>query len=1155
MVRGHVAGGNWFDFSVTGGGVNPRTFTVLPRSGYASVESGVTVTPPTPVVSPAPGVNNFSVDFTLRETTGFPITFAEVAAAILDEGGTTLFNLPIQSNVTVPARGTWTFPTQSGYLVNPGDYRAIVRGHVAGGNWFDFSVTGEGVNPRPFEVIESPGFVSVVSAPTALPSPAPLGQDFTVAFTLRELQGRPITFEQIALAILRQDGSTLFDLALYDQVTFGPGEARTFAPTGRIYPENQPGTYAAIVRGRVAGGNWFDFSTSGSAINPRSFEVEASAARVLLASGVSVQPVPVLLDEDFSATFTLQESNGVSAVFEEIQVVLLGVNSSVLTLASYSNQSFAPYASRPYSVTAQVPSQGGAYPPGTYALTVRGRVADGPWSVLPTTNAATNPRSVPVSLRGTQRGYAAVSQGVTVSPNVTIGQSFTGTFTLKETAGYAVTFQDIALAILRNGQTLFDLGVSNDVALGPGESRAFSHSGQIFTGNPGGTYQAVVRGRLPNGAWFDFTSTNGGLNPRSFAAYDPAVQGIRAHFDEAASRYGVPSSLLKAIGHVESSWNQASVGGTGYGVMQLEEASHTSIAQRLRQDFPADYGSLSDAQVAALLRENSDAGARANIRGGASKLRWDIDHISGLRFAGEPLEALETWWFTVANYNGGGADNDLRTTNYPYRVFNCFLNGINAQGGVRVPKIAVTLPPHFWFRKADDAEIAIGEVVDADAQLTPHAPRGFIRFTLPFDACRDLGYLHDSDGNLLSISGCDAVPLRLRFPLGGYDANNARINSVYDYSTPFPNYANDDWVVDYVGEAGERNFGSYLDGYKNRLGTNFDVNGSYTGAGAPAYLFYEGHPGYDYRATTGTSVYATGPGQFIIDRAPASNCGTLSRAHIDHGNGYSTYYLHCREFSLPDLRTITPAEAAAGIEIGKVGDKGSCGAPHLHLEVRKDGWAVDPYGWDGGGPRTWTAAVRSRLWAGAPAKLVANAASTGIGLSWAPTPGELAEVSSYNVYRGDSAAVTYVASVPGHTTEFSDIGVLPGNTYTYHITGIAGGVETPPSNEATATFVDGVTDVENGLVQGTTIRVYPNPFMKQLGVQLALSVETDVEVRIHDLSGRSIWRRGAERMGPGRHELVWEGRDGGGRDVPPGIYFCRIRLGRALATRKVLRLR
>jgi hypothetical protein len=122
----------------------------------------------------------------------------------------------------------------------------------------------------------SSGYVSVSDGVSVSSDPILLGQTFTVSFSLTETTGRPITFEQVGVAILHADGSELFDLAMYNQVSFAANETRSFAPTGQIYDTNPPGTYKAVVRGRVAGGNWFDFSTTGSGVNPLSFAVETS---------------------------------------------------------------------------------------------------------------------------------------------------------------------------------------------------------------------------------------------------------------------------------------------------------------------------------------------------------------------------------------------------------------------------------------------------------------------------------------------------------------------------------------------------------------------------------------------------------------------------------------------------------------------------------------------------------------------------------------------------------------------------------------------------------------------------------------------------------------------------------------------------------------
>jgi Zn-dependent M28 family amino/carboxypeptidase len=101
-----------------------------------------------------------------------------------------------------------------------------------------------------------------------------------------------------------------------------------------------------------------------------------------------------------------------------------------------------------------------------------------------------------------------------------------------------------------------------------------------------------------------------------------------------------------------------------------------------------------------------------------------------------------------------------------------------------------------------------------------------------------------------------AQTLFLAFPLPNRAPDTVVINSVFDHSMVQP-YCSDDIVTAYTGEVGRREFGASafsvnfrcgtLQGFKNSSDTGFTVNGHYSGAGASGYLFYDGHPGYDYK--------------------------------------------------------------------------------------------------------------------------------------------------------------------------------------------------------------------------------------------------------------------------------------------------------------------
>ncbi|MBD3787245.1 MAG: M23 family metallopeptidase [Sphingomonadales bacterium] len=83
---------------------------------------------------------------------------------------------------------------------------------------------------------------------------------------------------------------------------------------------------------------------------------------------------------------------------------------------------------------------------------------------------------------------------------------------------------------------------------------------------------------------------------------------------------------------------------------------------------------------------------------------------------------------------------------------------------------------------------------------------------------------------------------------------------------------------------------------------------------------------------------------------------------IDHEDGWQTQYCHLRAGSI----TVKPGErVAAGAAIGLVGQSGLADFPHLHLSVRRNGQAVDPF--RPGGDGCASSAPTNSLWQDLPA--------------------------------------------------------------------------------------------------------------------------------------------------------------------------------------------
>ncbi|AKZ59158.1 Metalloendopeptidase-like membrane protein [Streptomyces ambofaciens ATCC 23877] len=117
------------------------------------------------------------------------------------------------------------------------------------------------------------------------------------------------------------------------------------------------------------------------------------------------------------------------------------------------------------------------------------------------------------------------------------------------------------------------------------------------------------------------------------------------------------------------------------------------------------------------------------------------------------------------------------------------------------------------------------------------------------------------------------------------------------------------------------------------IGTKFGVPGAMWSSGY--------HTGLDFPAATGTPVKAVANGR--VSKA-ASGGPYGKHVIIDHGGGLQSLYAH-----LSKIRTTFPKNHNGGSRIGDVGATGNTTGPHLHLEARLNGRAVDPMKYLSGG--------------------------------------------------------------------------------------------------------------------------------------------------------------------------------------------------------------
>lgn len=94
------------------------------------------------------------------------------------------------------------------------------------------------------------------------------------------------------------------------------------------------------------------------------------------------------------------------------------------------------------------------------------------------------------------------------------------------------------------------------------------------------------------------------------------------------------------------------------------------------------------------------------------------------------------------------------------------------------------------------------------------------------------------------------------------------------------------------------------------------------------------HKGTDFRAGIGTDVYP-------VNRGVVRFAGTLptygKAVIVDHGLGVTSLYLHLSKVNVIVGQLVLPHKL-----LGKSGDTGFSGGPHLHLSVKIDGVSIDP---------------------------------------------------------------------------------------------------------------------------------------------------------------------------------------------------------------------
>ena len=85
---------------------------------------------------------------------------------------------------------------------------------------------------------------------------------------------------------------------------------------------------------------------------------------------------------------------------------------------------------------------------------------------------------------------------------------------------------------------------------------------------------------------------------------------------------------------------------------------------------------------------------------------------------------------------------------------------------------------------------------------------------------------------------------------------------------------------------------------------------------------------------------------------------------------------------------------------------------------------------------------------------------------------------------------------------------------------------------------------------------YPNPFNPETNISFYVEKSTDkTSLEIYNLKGQLVKTLVNEHLAPGKHQIVWKGKDKFGKSISSGVYFYKLQNGNESKTRKMILLK
>jgi hypothetical protein len=87
-------------------------------------------------------------------------------------------------------------------------------------------------------------------------------------------------------------------------------------------------------------------------------------------------------------------------------------------------------------------------------------------------------------------------------------------------------------------------------------------------------------------------------------------------------------------------------------------------------------------------------------------------------------------------------------------------------------------------------------------------------------------------------------------------------------------------------------------------------------------------------------------------------------------------------------------------------------------------------------------------------------------------------------------------------------------------------------------------------VSNDKLSIFPNPFLTSARLEYSLSQNSDVTIEIHDMSGKIISTLLKTKQPAGKYIIDFDGSE-----FPTGVFYCKLKTGNHVITKKIIKVR